>query len=44
MDFPQQPDGKGLSISFALSYHAIGKIRPESVEALEELLATRKSE
>lgn len=44
MNFPQQSNGEGLHISFAISYHAIGKIRPEAQEALYELLETGRSD
>ena len=33
-DFPQQPNGSGLNISFSVSWHAIGKISGEAHDAL----------
>ena len=37
-DFPQQPGGGGLHISFSISWHALGKTGQKAHDALEELL------
>ena len=37
-DFPQQPDGAGLHISFSVSWHAIGKTGKDAHDALDVLL------
>ena len=37
-DFPQQPGGTGLHITFSVSWHAIGKTGKDAHEALAELL------
>ena len=36
--FPQQSDGKGLHVSFSVSWHAIGKTGKVVHDALSELL------
>ena len=37
-DFPQQPGGAGVHISFSVSWHAIGKTGKEAHDALDVLL------
>lgn len=37
-DFPQQPGGGGVHVSFSVSWHAIGKTGKDAHDALEELL------
>ena len=37
-DFPQQSNGKGLHVSFSVSWHAIGKTGRTAHEALDELI------
>ena len=37
-NFPQQPDGAGLHISFSVSWHALGKTGEAGHEALGEFL------
>ena len=37
-DFPQQPDGKGVHISFSVSWHALGKTGKVAHDALDVLL------
>ena len=36
-DFPQQPDGAGYHISFAVSAHAVGKLGKDAHDALSVL-------
>ena len=36
-DFPQQPDGAGLHVTFSVSCHAIGKTGKDVHNALDEL-------
>jgi hypothetical protein len=37
-DFPQQPGGDGLHVTFSISWHAIGKTGREAHDALDVLL------
>ena len=37
-DFPQQPGGGGLHVSFSISWHAIGKTGKTAHDALDVLL------
>ena len=37
-DFPQQPGGGGLHVSFSISWHAIGKTGQKAHDALGVLL------
>ena len=37
-DFPQQPGGTGVHVTFSVSYHAIGKTGAEAHDALTVLL------
>lgn len=39
--FPQQPGGDGVRISFSVSWHMIGKTSGKCHHALERLLPTR---
>ena len=43
-DFPQQPGGDGLNISFSVSAHAIGKIMDENVKDALEVLCPAKDD
>ena len=36
-DFPQQPDGTGIHVTFSVSWHAIGKTGKAAHDALEKL-------
>ena len=38
-NFPQQPGGEGLRISFSVSLHAFGKTGREAHDALDTLLS-----
>ena len=40
-DFPQQPDGRGLHVSFSVSWHAVGKTGADAHDALESLIPDR---
>ena len=33
-DFPQQPDGAGIHVSFSVSWHAVGKTEKQGLEVL----------
>ncbi len=37
-DFPQQPTGAGVHVSFSVSWHAIGKMGKDAHDALDVLL------
>lgn len=37
-NFPQQPGGGGIHVSFSISWHAIGKTGRDAHEALEVLM------
>ena len=41
-DFPQQPGGGGLHVSFSISHHALGKLSADVHEAMDHLLPERK--
>ena len=43
-DFPQQPEGRGVHISFAVSWHMIGKTSKEAHDALDVLLPYLKEQ
>ena len=38
-DFPQQPDGAGVQVTFSVSWHAIGKTGKDAHDALQVLLS-----
>ena len=42
--FPQQPGGRGLHVTFSVSWHAIGKTREEAHDALCALLPSDNEE
>ena len=37
-DFPQQPGGDGVHVSFSISWHAVGKTGKDVYEALDVLM------
>ena len=43
-DFPQQPGGSGLHVSFSVSWHMIGKTGKEAHDALDVLLPYLKDQ
>ena len=42
-DFPQQPGGAGVHITFSVSWHAIGKMGKQAHDALDVLLPDEKA-
>lgn len=38
-DFPQQPNGTGVHITFSVSWHAVGKTGKEAHDALDVLFS-----